>query len=128
MGADFSEDVHVLGGGIGVVGQRHEGCRAVVDGIGGSEWKVAQVCFCWGEGRGEDDRVDVLLFGLARDKRGMDGYERWITHAALKNAEATLEDVHNGVIDPFPVIDDLVIVDPRNNICWSIILSCLLGP
>lgn len=33
------------------------------------------------------------------------------THLALQHAQAALKDVHDGVVDAFPVVYDLVVVD-----------------
>lgn len=57
---DLAVDAERLGGGVGVVGEGHELCRAVVDGVWCAPGKVGKVGLCGGEGGAEDDGVDVL--------------------------------------------------------------------
>jgi hypothetical protein len=47
------------------------------------------------------------------------------TYFALQDAETALEDVHDGVVDAFPVVDDFVVVDARNQEDRTIVFASL---
>src|SRR5690242_6894083 len=57
---DLAVEVEGLCGGVGVVGERHELCGAVVDGDGGAVGEGEQEGFGEREGGAEDGGVDVL--------------------------------------------------------------------
>lgn len=46
-----------------------------------------------------------------------------ITHLALKDAKTSLKDVHDRVVQPFPVVDNSVIMDSGDNVCRSVIFT-----
>jgi hypothetical protein len=50
------------------------------------------------------------------------------TYAALKNTETTFENVHDWVVQAFPMIDHVVIMDTCDNIGWCIVLSEVFQP
>ena len=55
------EDAQLSCRSIRVVGERHEGCRAMVDGRRYAAWQVLEIGFGRCKGGREDDRMDVLL-------------------------------------------------------------------
>ena len=46
-------------------------------------------------------------------------------YLALQHAQAALEDVHDGVVDALPVVDDLVVVDACDDVCRSVVRAGL---
>jgi hypothetical protein len=127
--SDFAVDVERLGDGVGVEGEGHKGSFAVVDGEGLRVGQCVQEGFAEGEGGAEDGGVDVLGL-LVWDERGVGD-----TYFALQDAEAALEDVHDGVVDAFPVIDDFVVVDSGDEEDGAVVFAglfyalclCLIG-
>lgn len=59
----LTEDTHLLGRGIGVVGQGNESGGSVVDDVGSAEWQGLEVRLARDKGGGKDDSVDVLKKG-----------------------------------------------------------------
>ena len=63
------------------------------------------------------------------------GFEGYSTYFALQSAETALEDVHDGIVDAFPVVDDFVVVNAGDYERWRVVfarllyarLLCLLG-
>jgi hypothetical protein len=44
----------------------------------------------------------------------------------LQNAETALENVHDGVVDAFPVVDDFVVVNTSDEEDWTVVLAGLV--
>jgi hypothetical protein len=44
----------------------------------------------------------------------------------LQNAETALENVHDGVVDAFPVVDDFVVVNTSDKEDWTVVLAGLV--
>ena len=42
------------------------------------------------------------------------------TYSALQDTKSTLKDIHDWVINAFPVIDDFVIMNTSHNICRTV--------
>jgi hypothetical protein len=49
-------------------------------------------------------------------------------YSALEYAEATLKNVHDWVVDPFPMVDDLVIMNTSHDVCRRIVLGLIVIP
>lgn len=60
MVTNISVDTHFPCGNIWVILEWHEGCRPMVNGVGSAKGQTLEKGFRGDEGRGEDDRIDVL--------------------------------------------------------------------
>ena len=50
----------------------------------------------------------------------------YAAYLALKHAQSSLKDIHDGVVDAFPVVDDFVVVDACDQEHRPVILARLL--
>lgn len=50
------------------------------------------------------------------------------TYTALKDTEPALKDIHDGVVEPFPFVNHIVIMDDGHEISGGVIFSKVLQP